>query len=90
MPRTTKTAVATQDNDNDDKLKSGADWGDQKKEGLVLKCNDCGLDAKGTKLQLQRRLFTYFHSASSVDVELPSSASSGKTNDDIRVSDKID
>ena len=41
-----------------------ADWGRQMKESVVLRCIGCGLDGKGNKITLQRRLFNHFHPAS--------------------------
>ena len=63
MLHATRTASATS-NAKEDHEKSVADWGRQMKESLVLQCNGCGLDAKGNKLTLQRRLFNHFHPAS--------------------------
>ena len=62
----TRTASATS-NEEEDHEKSVADWGRKTKESLVLQYNGCGLDGKGNKLNLQRRLFNHFHPAS-VDI----------------------
>ena len=59
MPRATRT-FSVNTSGKEDHENSVEDWGRQTKESLVLKCNGCGLDAKGNKLSLQTRLFNQF------------------------------
>ena len=59
MPRATRTSRVNTSG-KEDHENSVEDWGRQTKESLMLKCNVCGLDAKGNKLSMQMWLFNHF------------------------------
>ena len=55
---------------DEDKAKSMEDWGKIKTEILKLKCNQYGIVSTGKKIDIQRRLYEYFHVDDNDEVEV--------------------
>ena len=70
MPRLRKPMGGKSVVTDEDKAKSTEDWGKIKTEILKLKYNQYGIVSTGKKIDIQRRLYEYFHVDDNDEVEV--------------------